>query len=90
MVIRLIFVLLILASFGMAIASVDEREDQVKGVKDENRVLSEEIDRTLKVVAMRPDYAAAWIKLSVLYEQVGDSENAKRALENAKRLNPDL
>ena len=74
----------------MAISGVDKRDEQVKGDKDEKLEISQEIERTLKVVAMRPDYVAAWVRLSVLYEQAGDNESSKRANENAKKLNPDL
>lgn len=89
-IIRIIFVGIILASFGMAIFGVDEKGGAVKGVKADKQMLSVEIEKTLKVVEMRPDYAAAWTRLSVLYEQMGDSENAQRARDNAKKLNPDL
>lgn len=89
-VLRFILVLLIIAAFGMAIAGVDKSGGAVKGVKDDKQIVSMEIEKTLKVVEMQPDYAAAWTRLSVLYEQMGDSENAKLARDNADRLNVDL
>ena len=84
---RIVIGLLIIAGFGMAISGVGSARSNVKGARDEAKSqVVEEINRTIKVVEARPDYAGAWLRLSVLYEQLGDIELSKRALENAKQL----
>ena len=50
----------------------------------------QEIERTLSILEQRPDYAAAWLRLAVLYEQVGELELAREARDYTNRLNPDL
>jgi len=88
---RIILVLVIIAGFGMALAGIKSERSQVKGVKaQEAEYLKDEIDKTRKVIAKQPGYADAWVKLSVLYEQIGETELSKRAMETAKKLNPDL
>ena len=82
---RIAIVLFIVAGFGMAIAGVGRKEEEVK-----NEIYAEEINKTIKVIEERPDYAGAWVRLSVLYNQVGETMLSEKALENAKRLNPDL
>lgn len=92
---RIVLVLLIIAAFGMAIAKVpsqpkvQESKNSVKGARSFNeQILNDEIEKTLKVVQERPDYAGAWVRLSVLYDQVGEVDKSKSALETALRLNP--
>lgn len=88
---RIILVLLIIAAFGMSIAMSDSARESVKGTKvSENEPIQREVEMTLAVIEQRPDYAGAWLRLSVLYEQIGELELAKGALETAKKLNPDL
>ena len=50
----------------------------------------EEIQKILKTLEARPDYAAAWISLGILYEQIGEVNLSKMAKEKAKALNSDL
>jgi len=50
----------------------------------------EEIQKIIKILEVRPDYAAAWISLGLLYEQIGEDDLAKNAKERAKALNSDL
>ena len=88
---RIAIVLFIVAGFGMAIAGVGRKEEKVKGASEvKNEIYAEEINKTIKVIEERPDYAGAWVRLSVLYNQVGETMLSEKALENAKRLNPDL
>lgn len=88
---RFILVLVIIAAFGMSIAVSEGERDSVKGTKvSENEPVQVEIERTLAVIDQRPDYAGAWLRLSVLYEQIGEMKLSKSALETAKKLNPDL
>lgn len=54
---------------------------------EEMKKLQAEIENTKKVLEVRPDYAAAWNRLSALYESVGEPELAKQAKEKAKGLN---
>lgn len=89
---RIIIITVILSFFALAVvAESNNSGTDVKGVSNINRdEVNLEIDNTLSVIKARPDYAGAWIRLSVLYEQIGQSDLAKKAMEAAKRLNPDL
>ncbi|MDP2632935.1 MAG: hypothetical protein Q8P25_04425 [Candidatus Curtissbacteria bacterium] len=98
---RIILILLIVASFGMALAMGDEsKNSKVLGLSGEQPDLSnstinreginEEIKRTKAVLTARPDYVAAWLRLSVLYEQIGENSLAEEARERARSLTPDL
>lgn len=58
--------------------------------QDKNFAIKADIEKTLKVLNERPDYAIAWLRLSVLYGQIGDNKQADVARENARKLNPDL
>ena len=49
-----------------------------------------EIEKTRAIIEKRPDYAAAWLRLAVLYEQIGEVQLAGEARDYAGRLNPDL
>ncbi len=53
---------------------------------DESEI-RKEIAAVEKIVAARPDYSAAWQKLAVLYEKLGDTERAAIARSRAKLLN---
>lgn len=50
----------------------------------------QEIERTRAIIERRPDYAAAWLRLATLYEQMGEIELAADAWNTAVKLNPDL
>ena len=52
--------------------------------------IQEEIAKTQEILKIRPDYGAAWLRLSVLYNQLGENNLAREAKENAQKLNPDL
>lgn len=95
---RLFLILLIIAGFGMSLArgqndsgqkpmSKNSREEAVLG---DSTKLREEIDRTKKILTLRPDYLDAWIKLSILYEQLGDLQSSLEAKSEAISLNPNL
>ena len=98
---RIILILLIVASLGMALAMGDDgKNNRVLGSSSEqldsgnstiNReAVIEEIKKTQTVLRVRPDYVAAWTRLSVLYEQVGESGLAEEARERARILNADF
>lgn len=87
---RIVLVFLILALFSLAVL-YGQRGPVVKGTGIEvDDVLESEIQKTLDVIEKRPDYAGAWIRLAVLYEQIGEKELAVKALDTAEELNPDL
>jgi len=52
--------------------------------------LDAEIVKTKEVLSKRPDYATAWLKLSILYKQIGENEMSETARVEAIRLNPNL
>lgn len=88
---RKVLVLLVLASFLAFLAFADSTRSGVAGASDQqNGELNEEINRTLAVIDARPDYAGAWVKLSVLHEQMGKPALARGAIETAKELNPNF
>lgn len=49
--------------------------------------IQEEIAKTQEILKARPDYSAAWLRLSILYDQLGEKELAKVAKEKALKLN---
>lgn len=49
-----------------------------------------QIDRLTKILEVRPDYAAAWESLGILYKEIGEEGLARQAKEKARNLNPDL
>lgn len=51
------------------------------------KIVQTEIENTKKVLAARPDYAAAWLKLGSLYESIGEYGLGRDAKEKAKGLN---
>lgn len=59
-----------------------DREDSPEIVQD--------IQSTLEVLKKRPDYSSAWLRLAILYDEIGDMEKAKDAREHLKVLAPDL
>ncbi|MCR4324688.1 MAG: hypothetical protein NUV69_03290 [Candidatus Curtissbacteria bacterium] len=94
---RIFLVLLLLVLFFIVFLlpniKVFDSTEKVQGgsITDEDReYLNGEIEKTLDIVSARPDYSQAWLRLSVLYERVGDMDSSKRALDESKRLNPDL
>lgn len=88
---RTFVLFLVLVAFLAFLAFADGAKSQVAGAStDQNEELNEEINRTLSVIEARPDYAGAWVKLSVLYEQIGEPELASGAMETAKELNPNF
>lgn len=57
--------------------------------KQNGQEVEEQIEKTQQVLSARPDYAAAWLRLAVLYQQKGEGELANAALDRAKKLNLD-
>lgn len=92
---RILVVVMILALCSLVIFSnqEDDNWEDVLGSRMTNANLVDaqgEISRLLNVIEQRPDYAAAWLRLSVLYEQLGENDLAEQARGRARRLNPDL
>ena len=85
---RILLVLLILGLF-LSLFNNKVKGDRIELPSDKRAVL-EEIQRTEEIVEDRPDYAVAWLRLSILYETVGEFGAASVARETAKKLNPDL
>ncbi|MBI2012525.1 hypothetical protein HYS90_01195 [Candidatus Curtissbacteria bacterium] len=55
-------------------------------LKVDNRYeIDQQIPKTLEVLEERPDYAAAWLRLSMLYKQKGEDSLAEDALREAKK-----
>lgn len=89
---RIFAVILILGFASLVIFSnqADDNLQDVLGSRETNADLVDaqgEISRLLSVIEKRPDYAAAWLRLSVLYDQLGESDLAEQARETAQRLN---
>ena len=94
-VFRVVLVLLILASFGMALSRKNDiTPNKVLGAKQIYSVdrgeVEAEITKTIDVIHVRPDYSGAWLRLAVLYGELGQDGLSKNALETARKLNPDL
>lgn len=92
---RIILALLIIASFGLAISrGTSLKDSKVLGSSSnssveatiDRKIIDEEIKKTQEVIRLRPDYAGAWVRLSVLYEQIGEFELATQAKEIANKL----
>ena len=88
---RILLVLLILASFGMMISQTSNKKpDKVLGAKQISSVdrgeLEAEIRKTKEVIVARPDYAGAWMRLSVLYKEIGEYDLAAQAEKTADNL----
>src|SRR3989344_4036768 len=49
-----------------------------------------EIAKTQEILKTRPDYSAAWLRLSILYDQLGEKDLAKEAKDNAIKFNSNL
>lgn len=94
MVSRILVVIVILgvAALLMLPTEVNDEKPQVLGAETPAKLVyaNEEIERLVKVLGERPDYAAAWLRLSILYEQIGESDLALEAREKARDLNPDF
>lgn len=73
-------------------SSFEGRDPEVLGMEtiDSGLDVWREIEKTRAIIERRPDYAAAWLRLAVLYEQVGENELASIAREQVNRLSPDL
>lgn len=52
--------------------------------------LNAQINEMLDVVRKQPGWEAAWLRLALLYEQVGETELAKEAKVSAHHLNAQL
>ena len=52
--------------------------------------IQEEIAKTIEILKIRPDYSTAWLRLSILYDQLGENNLAKEAKEKALKLNSNL
>lgn len=51
-----------------------------------NSQLIAQIEKVNNILVARPDYAAAWLKLSILYRDWGDNQLADSALDRAKKF----
>lgn len=73
-------------------SSFKQRDPEVLGTEtiDSGLDVWREIEKTRAIIERRPDYAAAWLRLAVLYEQIGEVRLAGEARDYAGRLNPDL
>jgi len=52
--------------------------------------IQKEIAKTQEILKTRPDYSAAWLRLSILYDQLGEKDLAKEAKDNAIKFNSNL
>ena len=91
---RIVVCLAILSSlvFVWYQSSFEGKIPQVLGTEnnDDGVDVWQEIEKTRAIIEKRPDYAAAWLRLAVLYEQIGELQLAGEARDYAGRLNPDL
>lgn len=94
MISRIFVVIVILGVVGLLMlpGEVNDNQEQVLGEAASVNLVyaSEEIERLVKVLGERPDYAAAWLRLSILYEQLGDNYKATEARITAKKLTGDF
>lgn len=69
---------------------VNDERPQILGAETRANLVyaNEEIERLVKVLGERPDYVAAWLRLSILYEQIGETDLAAQAREKARELDP--
>lgn len=67
---------------GAKTSAIEETVDSEK-----LKIVEAEIESTKKILAVRPDYAAAWTKLGSLYESIGEYDLAREAKEKAIGLN---
>lgn len=51
--------------------------------------VDQEIVKTQEILKQRPDYAAAWLRLALLYQKIGAEKQADEALKEARQLNGD-
>lgn len=91
---RIVVCLAILSSlvFVWYQSSFEGKNPRVLGTETQDQDIDVflEIERTRRILETRPDYAAAWLRLAVLYEQIGELQLAGEARDYAGRLNPDL
>ena len=90
---RLLGLLLVLGTLGVAPVAADARDDarrQVEfGIEVAQRGLwREAIYRWERAVEIDPTYAAAYNNLAIAYEQDGDLDRARAAYERALALAP--
>ena len=90
---RLLGLLLVLGTLGVAPVAADARDDarrQVEfGIEVARRGLwREAIYRWERAVEIDPTYAAAYNNLAIAYEQNGDLDKARAAYERALALQP--
>lgn len=52
--------------------------------------IEQELALTKRVLETRPDYAGAWMRLAIIYDQLGEDELAIEARNRARKLNPEL
>jgi Flp pilus assembly protein TadD len=90
---RLLVLLCVLATLGVAPVAADARDDAKKqvefGIEVAQRGLwREAIYRWERAAQLDPTYAAAHNNLAIAYEQEGDLEKARVAYERAIELEP--
>lgn len=52
--------------------------------------IEQELALTKRVLEARPDYAGAWTRLALIYDQLGEDKLAVEARNRARSLNPEL
>jgi Tfp pilus assembly protein PilF len=90
---RLLVLICVLGTLGVAPAAADERDDAKKqvefGIEVAQRGLwREAIYRWERAAEIDPTYAAAHNNLAIAYEQDGDLDKARAAYERALELEP--
>jgi Tfp pilus assembly protein PilF len=90
---RLILFSVVVVCIAPALASAQDRsksKEQVEfGIKvAQSNLWNEALYRWEKAVQLDPTYAAAWNNLAIAYEHEGKFEEAKKAYEQALKLDP--
>jgi Flp pilus assembly protein TadD len=88
---RLLGLLLVLCTLGVAPVAADARDDARRQVKfgiemAQHGLWREAIYRWKRAVEIDPTYAAAYNNLAIAYEQNGDLDKARTAYERALAL----
>lgn len=60
--------------------------DMLAKTLSRSQELKQDLGKTIVIVSKRPDYKAAWEKLSYLYEVIGDFDAARIAKEKAESI----
>jgi Tfp pilus assembly protein PilF len=86
-------VVLIVSAAAPGVARADARADSKEQVEfgirvAQNGLWNEALYRWQKAVQLDPTYAAAWNNLAIAYEHEGKFEDAKKAYEEALKLDP--